>query len=666
LAAAATVDDCDGKDNDCDGAIDEDCATGCIRVTPNGDDGVATGTTLRPFRSIQSAINYAAAVPARPKAVCVAGGQTCLDTASFQAPDNGAFTMANGVSVYGNYELKTWTRCPLGSAGFPNLTVTLEPRSTKGVLFPATVTTPTTLDGVRVTHFTSGGATATTAITVEGAKQVVISNVIVNDTPDLGTAYGVNLTGGAEALITRSAILGGIATADAVGIRSVGSKPTIRDNCNVVDPTTGRCTGPCSISTLGIHGRYAQSAGGRGVAIELIDSPGAVVERSAVCGTQATTGLGVRISGAATGTIVRGNWISAEGGGTDARGVSMDACGDAAPWIVGNELISADGGGAATRVAAVSALGACHPVIDGNIKITGGGEGTPSVSIGVACGAAQNVASRCTVVGNKLIQGSPSVRPAQSAAVACDGGACARITGNKLVGQGGGTVVGLSLAGTSALVDRNDITGGCGTKSSTGVLADDANARVENNLVHGASCAANALSPAVEGVHVHVAAGGNELDVHSNTIEAGGAGACQGAAAGIGLGPAAGPKTPRGIFRNNILRAGACTIARYGFWEDTAGTSPRVFDRNDLDPTGTPTALYLTGSATGLTTPAMVNALPGAAGNISADPMFVGAGDFHLGAASACVNAGTAMGAPKTDFDGKARDDKPDIGAYEK
>src|SRR5262249_13620816 len=155
--------------------------------------------------------------------------------------------------------------------------------------------------------------------------------------------------------------------------------------------------------------------------------------------------LGVRIAGAAMGTVVRGNWISAEGGGTDARGVAMDACGDGAPWIVGNELIQADGAGATMRVAAVSALGACHPVVDGNVKIRGGGGGMPALSVGVECGAAQNVASRCTVVGNKLVQGSPSVHPAQSIAVSCEDGACARITGNKLVGQGGGDVLGLSL-----------------------------------------------------------------------------------------------------------------------------------------------------------------------------------------------------------------------------
>jgi hypothetical protein len=231
--------------------------------------------------------------------------------------------------------------------------------------------------------------------------------------------------------------------------------------------------------------------------------------------------------------------------------------------------------------------------------------------------------------------------------------------------------VGLSLQGTGAFVDRNVITGGCGSKTTTAVLAEDAFGRIENNLVRGAACAANASTPEADGLRVHVALGANglgsnELDVSSNTIDAGGAGPCQGVAAGIGLGNGAGPKSARGIFRDNVLRAGACSIARIDFIETEAGTSPRLFEHNDLDPTGAPTSLYLTGAAKSLATLSAVNALPGASGNLSVDPLFVGATDLHLMAASACVNAGTAVGAPKTDFDGKPRDDRPDIGAYER
>jgi hypothetical protein len=139
-------------------------------------------------------------------------------------------------------------------------------------------------------------------------------------------------------------------------------------------------------------------------------------------------------------------------------------------------------------------------------------------------------------------------------------------------------------------------------------------------------------------------------------------------AAGIGLGASAGAKA-RGVFRNNILRGGGCTLGRIDFIETEDGVSPRLFEHNDLDPTGGATLLLLPASASNkTTTPGLgaINARPGASGNISADPLFVGPPDYHLGPGSPCANAGTTAGAPKTDFDGKARDDRPDIGAFER
>jgi predicted outer membrane repeat protein len=42
-------------------------------------------------------------------------------------------------------------------------------------------------------------------------------------------------------------------------------------------------------------------------------------------------------------------------------------------------------------------------------------------------------------------------------------------------------------------------------------------------------------------------------------------------------------------------------------------------------------------------------------GNMNADPLFVGDGDYHLQAASPCIDAGTGSGAPISDIDGDAR-----------
>ena len=529
----------DGKDNDCNGVTDESCDSFCVHVAPNGDDQ-GPGSTFRPFRTIQAAIQYAIGAPARPKNVCVAGGATCFDTSTYQAADGNTLTMANGVSVYGNYEATTWTRCGFGAAGLPNLTVTIAPRAAAGVNFPATVTTPTTLDGVRIARFGGGGGAGPVAgITVSGAKQVQISNVVIDDAQSGGTTYGVNLVNGAEALITRSAIFGGVGSTAAVGVHSVGSRPTIRENCSSIDPTTGHCTATCSPTSLGIHGRSPAMGGGPGpgpaaattapsaesVAIDLVDSPGALVERNAVCGTASGAAAGVRIAGMAAGTVLRGNAITADGATAQAAGVSLLACADAAPWIVDNELIVGDVTGTAMRAAGVNVVGACHPVIDTNTKIATGANGSPDSAFGVYCGADATSASRCSVMGNKLIQGTSSTHPTQSFAVACDVGACARVAGNTLLGGGGGTVVGLSLRGTGAFVDRNTITGGCGSKTTTAVLADDSASRIENNVVRGAACIGNTSTPEADGVRVHVGISGNEVDVSSNTIDAGGAGA---------------------------------------------------------------------------------------------------------------------------------------------
>src|SRR4029077_17880612 len=110
-------------------------------VSPTGDDNGADGSS-KPFRNIQPAIAWAAAVTDRPKRVCVAGGLTCLDKATFVSPDNiPALVMANGVSVYGNYESTTWTRCPLAVAQLvtPGPTVTIQTQTATGVQFPAAV-----------------------------------------------------------------------------------------------------------------------------------------------------------------------------------------------------------------------------------------------------------------------------------------------------------------------------------------------------------------------------------------------------------------------------------------------------------------------------------------------------------------------------------------------
>jgi hypothetical protein len=56
---------------------------------------------------------------------------------------------------------------------------------------------------------------------------------------------------------------------------------------------------------------------------------------------------------------------------------------------------------------------------------------------------------------------------------------------------------------------------------------------------------------------------------------------------------------------------------------------------------------------------------PGGIGNIDADPLFAGGGNYHLRPGSPCADAGTPTGAPADDLEGTPRDADPDMGAYE-
>jgi hypothetical protein len=676
---------CDGVDNNCDGQVDEACVTtiaACVHVSPDGDDTLADGTIALPYKTIQAAIDHAAAATtAGSKAVCVAGGKTCSDSTTYQPADGATITMANGVSVYGNYESTTGTRCPPPAAGSTQAgpRVTLQMRIATGIVFPATVTAATTLDGFRIAR---AGTTTAAAVTVSGAKQVTLSNLVVSDNLQPTQSWGINLVSGGEALITRSAIFAGDGSSESYGVRSVASKPTLRDNCATIDATTGRCTATCASATTGtavtpgIRGRLDAATTGTSAAVYLESSPGASVETSLLCGNQGAQGAALRITGAPPATptttapprtLVRGNTIGGSGGANESHGVWADDCGDGQPWIAANALIAGQG---TARAAGVLAVGACHPVVDGNTQITGSASGATAQAGGVWCEAnSGGTPSLCAVVGNHLIQGSDSTHPMTVVGVDCAGGSCVRVAGNTINGNLGGDVVGIALRATGALVDANQITGGCGARSAIGVTSDDAFARVQNNIIRAGTCANGAgNTPTNIGLRVRVAAGANELDVNSNTVDGAGAnGSCTGV--GVDDGVAQGttpPAAPAGIFRNNIIHAGACST-RADFAESDPAADPRVFENNDLDPAGAQTVLYRDENASTLSTIAAVNALAGAANNISQDPQFVSyPDDLHLMSSSACVGAGTPTGAPDTDLAGNPRDPSaPTIGAYE-
>jgi hypothetical protein len=656
---AANDSSCNGIDDNCNGAIDEDCA--CVHVATTGDDTQALADmNATPFATLQAAINYAATA-ARPKIVCVAAGATCGSSGTYS---NVLVTMSNGIHVYGNYESTTWTRCT-------NSTTVLANMLPEGVVFPSTVTTTTVLDGFQIDRVSSAANATTTGVVVNGAQNAVLSNLVITNAAAAVDAYGILLINGGQALVTHSTVMAGAGTAHSVGIRATGSRVTIRDNCAQLD-VSGRCTSFCVSGSIApsIHGRAAYGPG-ESYAVLLDGSPGSSVEQSTLCGNAGDAGAALRVMGDGSGVVVRQNLITGSGGVADSHGVWLEDCGSAAPWVVDNQQISAAGPNPTTRVDGLRATGTCHPVIDSNQLIMGGAEGGTVSAVGVYCGVspAGTTPSRCAILGNLSIQGSAGGFPPTAIGVRCEDGACWRIAQNTITGRQGADAYGLWLGQTGAFVDRNTISGGCPSLSATGVYSGSSYARLQNNRISGGNCSnGNTTSVKYFGLHAVTAPGLAEIDVHSNDLDAAGSQlSCVGAAIELEAGPTP-PKSGVGVFRNNILRAGFCPT-RYGFKEASHVSDPRILQNNDFDPFNAPTALYLDEGGVPLTSVAAINGLTDVAqlgANISVDPMYVAyPNDLHISAGSMCIGMGTPIGKPKYDFDGDLRKSTPDIGADE-
>src|SRR5581483_8666825 len=509
-------------------------------------------------------------------------------------------------------------------------------------------------------------------VTVMGAKNVILSNLVINDAVSSPTSYGVDASSGAQVLITRWQIGGGAGTQLAAGIHALGAQVTVRQNCPQLD-SSGACVGACGSGGVGIFGRTsAAGSGAASYAVLLDGATNSIVEANVLCGTGANVSAAVRVQNDGTGVTLRQNQISTSGGVTDSHALWLEDCKDASPWIVDNVSISTAGANAATRADGIRAMGACHPVIDGNRLIVGGGEGNAASANGVHCGAnGAGVPSLCTVLGNdkQIINGSGGGFPPTATGVRCDDGACLRVERNSISGHSAIAAIGLALVRATTFVDRNIITGGCGTTSATAVFTDDATARLQSNRIYGGLCSngGGTVNPRFYGIQARLAASGRELDVHSNDIDAGGEST---ACSGIGVELTSGlplPTSGVGVFRNNILRGGPCP-ARIVFKEGDTTADVRVLDHNDFDPFASPQALFVDEGAAVLMSASGINGLTDAqsTGNLSGDAAFVSYPvDLHLQSSSVCIGAGSTIAVPVFDLDGRMRKSPPSIGAYE-
>jgi hypothetical protein len=374
--------------------------------------------------------------------------------------------------------------------------------------------------------------------------------------------------------------------------------------------------------------------------------------------------------------------VNAATGNSNSVGVLAMPCGGAAPWIFNNSLIVGTSNSVMSRSDGVRAIGNCHPIIDSNRTITGGVEAAGQDTNGVYCALdpQTGIASKCTVLANVTISGSLSGFPPRSVGVRCDDGACLRIEGNVLItGRGGNLSAGVLISRSGPVISHNIISAGCGRAQSIGLGANDAFARVENNVIQGlvtgsaVTCLLPAMSAQSVAVAVQNANDTNELDLHSNSLFGSDQLATAGCVSGaltfdVSSGDGGMATAPRGLVRNNVLHSGYCPT-RFDLEELNKNADPRVLENNWFDSaSNNGVVVYRDEAMTDLFDAGQVNALTDitSSGNIGGQCVTSPA-MFHLTATSVCRNAGTDAGAPATDIDGDQRPQESvfDIGADE-
>jgi hypothetical protein len=590
--------------------------------------------------------------------VCLLATSCSTGIATFAGP----VTMRTGVHVQGNYAPGGASQCTSG------LHTAIATGDATGVLFDARVTRHTELSDTMV----QASLLATSAgVTVDGAHSAVLSGLLIP--PQSGTVtngYGVDVRNGGDALVQRSAIYAGHGTTEAIGVRVQDSTAQIVENCPGNLDTMGRCTVGCSGSgQAGIRGRQdaLPSRTSTSYAILIRNSPGTIVASSATCGQTSVNGAGVRIDGTATGVVLRGNFVAGWGPNAASYGVDVASCGGASPLITDNYEINAEAPTTAPAVA-IRAMGDCHPIIQNNVRILSGLEGS-MLAMGIECGQASGISSRCVVEGNPLVRASMGGFPMAATGIACEADACARIVRNDVSGNQGNVLVGLALGTSMAFVARNHIAGGCSTGSAIGVASVDGRARLENNwIVGGTPCSAGMLpsgsrfvafsaiaNDATYAIDVH----GNDFDPLAATVSGG---TC--ASRGIELTGRAG--VPVAQLRGNIVLAGACASA-YPIYETSVDSDPISLEHCDLVPAGSGRPVYRDEGTTDVATAALVDALGDTliGGTLDVAPGFASYPvDLHINGGSVCRDADLSPGAPGDDYDGRTRT-APDIGAFE-
>lgn len=308
------------------------------------------------------------------------------------------------------------------------------------------------------------------------------------------------------------------------------------------------------------------------------------------------------------------------------------------------------------------------PIITRNVVNAGGGGGAYSAGIGGSDHAAQ-------ITGNLINMAGATY----SAGIACSG--CDNpyllfgntIDGSMIVADG---ATGIEMEASSGAVDSNFVYPGICVMASPGCrglrVTDDS--VVVNNVIYGG------LGPDTAGIALYASASsgvGGFLpdDIHHNYVNGGGLSSpvAGGVSAALALDGAPGGAAAVATVHSNVLHAGF-GLTRYGVRELAANVDPVDVLNNDFRVVGVSGTgvYYLDEGSTSVTSIGGVNLLADvpATMNIDGDCAFVSelwGGDFHLTAASLCVDAGAPSGGPAYDFEGDVRPagTAPDIGPDE-
>jgi alpha-tubulin suppressor-like RCC1 family protein len=188
--------------------------------------GAATSGTT-PFRSIQAAIDFAAAQPNGGLQVCVASGADCNSASTYAE----SVQMRNGISVLGRYESSSWSRCSAGRT-------VIAPATADGVLFGPDVQTMTALDGFEIEPLDAPG---TRGVSVLGAAGVELSSLVILHQSDENEIVAIDVGSGSvvTAIDVNVSVMNWSLTAPpSVGLRTSASEVKVTNGSFVLEASS--------------------------------------------------------------------------------------------------------------------------------------------------------------------------------------------------------------------------------------------------------------------------------------------------------------------------------------------------------------------------------------------------------------------------------------------